>query len=105
MAGHAMTCRFCISLVAGLLILTPGLGTDKVGPTISDARKDASGVLVHTVECDYQDRPTTIQVLLPARLDKGKRYPVLYVLPVEAGDGKRFGNGLAEVHKHGLPDK
>jgi enterochelin esterase-like enzyme len=38
-------------------------------------------------------------------LEKGRRYPVLYVLPVEAGDGDRYGDGLREVQKLGLHDK
>jgi hypothetical protein len=72
---------------------------------ISDARKDGHGFLVHTVESAYQDRATTIRVLLPGKLEKDRRYPVLYVLPVEAGDGHHFGDGLLEVSKLGLHDR
>jgi S-formylglutathione hydrolase FrmB len=35
----------------------------------------------------------------------GKRYPVVYLLPVEAGRGNRFGDGLLEAKKLGLADK
>src|ERR1700686_1404048 len=65
--------------------------------TVSEAKADANGFLVHAVECGYQDKPTTIRVLLPEKLKGGRRYPVLYVLPVEAGDGNRYGDGLLEV--------
>jgi S-formylglutathione hydrolase FrmB len=72
---------------------------------VSEAAKDADGILAHTVECDSQDRPTTIRVLLPARMEKDRHYPVLYALPVEAGDGHRYGDGLLEVKKLGLHDR
>lgn len=73
--------------------------------SVSEAKADDNGVLVHAVESDYQDRPTTIRVLLPGKLEEGRRYPVLYVLPVEAGDGNRYGDGLLEVKKLGLHDR
>src|SRR5262245_3682456 len=72
---------------------------------VSDAKSDDNGILIHTVECKHQDKPTTIRVLLPAGLEKDRRYPVLYVLPVEAGDGTRYGDGLLEVKKLGLHDR
>jgi hypothetical protein len=33
---------------------------------------------------------------------EGQRYPVLYVLPVEPGEGTRWGSALAEVKRHDL---
>jgi acylphosphatase len=71
----------------------------------SPTRKDEAGVLVHTVESEYQSRPTKIKVLLPDRLVKERRYPVLYVLPVEPLDGVQWGNGLLEVKKHDLHNR
>jgi hypothetical protein len=67
--------------------------------------KAPEGILVHTLESDYQEHPTKVRVLLPARLEKGRRYPVLYVLPVEAGDGRGFGDGLSEIKKLALHEK
>ncbi len=58
-----------------------------------------------TVESDCQDRTTTIRVLLPGQLEEGRRYPVLYVLPVEAADGSPYGDGLREVKKLGLHER
>ena len=40
-----------------------------------------------------------IRVLLPDITETGVRCPVLYVLPVEAGDGSRYGDGLAECRR------
>lgn len=86
-----------------LLPMASAWGRD--APKISEGKSDSAGILVHAVECEYQDKPTTIRVLLPGKLEEGRRYPVLYVLPVEAGDGRRYGDGLLEVKKRGLHDK
>lgn len=64
-----------------------------------------NGIRIHRVECEYQAGPTEIRVLLPDRMEKGKRYPVVYVLPVEAKNGTQFGNGLAEIKKLDLHNK
>ena len=64
--------------------------------------KDASGILTHTITSEYQAGPTEIRVLLPDRLQPDRRYPVVYVLPVEARQEDRWGNGLLEIHKHDL---
>jgi S-formylglutathione hydrolase FrmB len=93
------------SVAAILCCLLPAPGPDTAPPKISEAKTDANGFLVHTVESEYQDKPTSIRVLLPSRLEKDRRYPVVYVLPVEAGDGSRYGDGLLEVKKLGLHDK
>jgi enterochelin esterase-like enzyme len=65
--------------------------------TISPPRIADSGVLVHTVRSPYQAGETQIKVLQPGSLQSGKRYPVIYVLPVEEQGGKRWGDGLAEI--------
>ena len=63
------------------------------------------GIIEHTLDSEHQDGPTRVRVLLPARLEKERRYPVVYVLPVEARAGKHYGDGLAEVKKLGLHDR
>ncbi len=78
----------------------------KVAETrISAATKSDDGFLIHTVESPYQDGKTQIRVLLPEHREDGKKYPVIYVLPVEAGNENRFGDGLAEVKKNDLHNK
>src|SRR4051812_2695920 len=74
-------------------------------PKISGPVKDANGFLVHTVTSEFQGGPTKIKVLLPDKLEKGRRYPVIYVLPVEAGDESRYGDGLLEIKKRDLHNK
>jgi SAM-dependent methyltransferase len=74
-------------------------------PQISAAAMEPGGVLVHTVTSEYQSAPTQVRVLLPEKREPDRRYPVVYVLPVEAGVEDRYGNGLAEVKQHDLHNK
>ena len=57
------------------------------------------------VESQLQAGPTAIRVLLPDNTETGVRYPVLYVLPVEAGDGSRYGDGLVECRRSDLHNR
>ena len=72
---------------------------------ISGAKKDGNGFLVHEVRSPSQAKTTQIRVLRPDKLEKGKKYPVVYVLPVEAGTESRYGDGLKEVQKLDLHNK
>ncbi len=97
------------STVSAILCFTllPSLGdtNDSTSVTISEARKDTNNFLVHDVRSPYQAGVTTIRVLLPEELESGKRYPVVFVLPVEAGDENHFGDGLLEIKKQKLHNK
>lgn len=72
---------------------------------IGAARPDEDGFLVHAVTSPFQAGTTQIRVLLPERRDPGKKYRVVYVLPVEAGNESRFGNGLREIKQLDLANK
>jgi hypothetical protein len=87
------------------LLLAIGAALADEAPKISEARKGADGLLRHDVECEFQKETTGIMVLLPDRLEKGRRYPVVYVLPVEPKTESRYGNGLLEVKKLDLHNK
>ena len=67
-----------------------------------EAAKDKDGSLVHTIESPRQKGTTRLRILLPDGIEKGRRCPVMYVLPVEKLDERRFGDGLAEVRRLGL---
>ena len=73
--------------------------------TVSEAKKDDKGILVHEVRSPYQARATLIRVLPPDKPETGKTYPAVYVLPVEAGTEARYGDGLKEVRALDLPNK
>ena len=69
---------------------------------ISLPRQDEQGILVHDVQSPFQSGATQIRVLLPEPLDVNLRYPVIYLLPVEAGTEHRYGDGLFEVQRESL---
>jgi enterochelin esterase-like enzyme len=65
----------------------------------------ASAIVASDIVSPNEAGTTRVRVLLPTVLEKGRTYPVVYVLPVEAQDGDQYGDGLAEVRKDGLADK
>jgi enterochelin esterase-like enzyme len=74
----------------------------KLSPAEDKTTKDINGFFVHQLESPYQSGKLPVRVLVPDRAEKGKKYPVVYVLPVEAKDDAKFGNGLLEIQKHDL---
>lgn len=90
---------------ATILLLAFSTVRAEEAATISEARKDADGFLVHEVQSPYQAGTTLIRVLVPDGLEQDEKLPVIYVLPVEAGTESRYGDGLKEVAKLGLHDK
>ena len=74
-------------------------------PDVSAGTKADEGWFVHRLMSDFQAGPTEIKVLLPDRMEAGKRYPVLYVLPVEANNEHHYGDGLAEIKRCDIHNK
>jgi len=58
--------------------------------------------LVHEIESTRQSAPTRVRVLRP---DAEGPYRVLYVLPVEAGKGERWGDGLEHIRQLDLHNR
>ena len=84
-------------MFATLSLLLAFAANDK-DVSVSEAKAEA-GELVHEVKSPYQVGTTKIRVLLPDTLEKGKKYSVVYLLPVEAGTENRYGDGMKEVKK------
>lgn len=74
-------------------------------PVISPAKRGEDGWLTHDVTCDYQAAATKIHVLLPAELKAEAKLPVLYMLPVEEGDGVRWGDPRKVVRELDLANR
>jgi hypothetical protein len=72
---------------------------------VSAGRQDASGWVVHTVQSAYQAGTTEIRVLTPDGPATNPPYATLYVLPVEAGDGRRWGDAMQEIRRRDLHNK
>lgn len=66
------------------------------------ATAKSGGIVVHEMESPFQAGRTQIRVLLPDTLQAGRQYPVIYVLPVEARNDNRYGDGLLEIKKQDL---
>jgi enterochelin esterase-like enzyme len=94
---NSMKTLLLLSYVSSVL-----LSAADAAPAISAAQRDANGFLTHAISSPYQAGDTRIRVLLPDHLDAEIRLPVVYVLPVEAGDGSHYGDGLREVQRHDL---
>ena len=90
-------------LMVGVIVVSSLRADETV--TISEAKPNDTGILVHEVQSPYQAGTTLIRVLQPDTLLNDKKYPVIYVLPVEAGTESRYGDGLSEVKKLDLHNK
>lgn len=56
-------------------------------------------ILTRMVEGPYQPEAVPVEILLPDALTEGRRYPVLYILPVAPGVTSRWGSGIVEAAK------
>jgi enterochelin esterase-like enzyme len=88
-----------LSLVASMPL--PAQAAPESDPELSAQ----NGFMESTLTTEYQSGPALVQVLLPDRLDRSKKYPVLYILPVEAQNGSEFGSGLVEAKKADIANK
>ena len=72
------------------------------GTWFSSPTQDTNGFAVYRLNSPYQQSETIIRVLLPSGYQTDKEYPVVYVLPVEAGTGTQYGDGLLTVKNASL---
>ena len=68
----------------------------------SERTVNSDGFYSYSVSSSYQRSSNTIRVMLPSTYDPTKEYRVVYVLPVEAGNGRQFGDGLLTARAHNL---
>jgi len=87
---------------ASMLVGADGGESPAVDGQVSSARQDDNGWRVHRVKSDFQAGETEIRVLVPDGPQSGPPYATLYVLPVEAGDGRRWGDAQREIRRHDL---
>ena len=95
-----------------MLVLAASLCVFAVDPLVLSAEavigkgvRDERGVVVHQVISPFQAGTISVQVLAPDAADRGQQIRVLYLLPVEALDGRRWGDALEEVRKYRLRTK
>jgi S-formylglutathione hydrolase FrmB len=67
-----------------------------------DAQSINAGIASYTVSSAYQKGPNALEVLLPDNFSRDKKYPVIYVLPVNTGTKGNWGSGIVEMQKANL---
>ncbi len=100
----------CAALPMLLALVAPaaasGDDTALAGVTLTvDERAQTPGVQSWTVASPYQQGGNRIEFLLPSTLDPARRYPVVYLLPVNAGTQGTWGHPLAVARLHALSDR
>src|SRR5436189_2219087 len=83
----------------------PGNFSATVAERTLSAPPAEHGIIVHHVESPFQSDTAQIKVLLPDNFSPRGFYSVVYVLPVEAGEENRWGDGLKEIKEHHLHNK
>jgi hypothetical protein len=75
----------------------PGIpGSSFSGPTLYN------GINYFTVQSPYESTANWLRVMTPTSIVRGVQYRVIYVLPVEAGLGTQFGDGLTTLQSLGV---
>jgi len=81
--------------IPGALLIVMGLHSLTV-------HADEFGIRIHQIESPFQRGETEVHVLLPDDIKPNEQLPTLFVLPVEAGRGTRWGDGVREVARADL---
>lgn len=85
-------------MVGQLLVSVPGVWGDSVG---APSRR----LETHSLKSPFQAADTSLRVLLPTEVEKDRRYPVLFILPVHEDGQFKHGDGLAELQKLNVPNQ
>ena len=70
-----------------------------------DKSPDSTFLESWTVSSPFQEGENKVEVLLPDKFQKGKRYPVVYILPVNEGIKTTYGHPLSEARLNNLQNK
>lgn len=97
MTGSVVPRRLsAVALAAAMLILLTCGAARAADPVVSAALRADNGFVVHRVQSEFQSGTTQIFVRMPDKMS-GRRLRVLYILPVEVHDEKRWGDARAEI--------
>jgi S-formylglutathione hydrolase FrmB len=67
-----------------------------------DPQPPNPGIPCWIVASDYQNGPTKLEVLAPDKLEPGRKYPVVIMLPVNTGTWGNWGSSIVEAKKLNL---
>ena len=106
-----LTCmgRFLIPLILWWAIV-PVSATESSGErspfTVSkDASPSMRGMESWSIVSPWQSGTNTVEVVVPSGYRRDRTYPVVYLLPVNAGTKGPWGHPLEEILKNGLADR
>jgi enterochelin esterase-like enzyme len=97
--------RRSLTVCVLVAVLVVAWTKDSRSATFTGPTTDANGFSVYNVQSAYQSGTTKIRVLYPNDLEPGRKYPVVYILPVEAGLSTDYGDGLVEIKNRNLHNK
>jgi len=95
--------RFAFFL--GILGLLSHAGPSIADTAVTGPERSDDGLATYTVTSEYLAGPNEVAVLLPEKREAGKQYPVLYILPVNAGTRGPWGSGMLEAKRQDVHNK
>jgi enterochelin esterase-like enzyme len=99
MGAHFLTFAAALAAVSFVPLMQAREGGPP-GATFDETR----GIWSCELPSEFLSEPSQLEILLPSKMEPGKRYPVIYLLPVGKRGGE-FGDGMAEAIKDKLADK
>jgi S-formylglutathione hydrolase FrmB len=88
-----------------LLFMASACPVSAAEETAKVAQDNAPEIIVHELVSEFQSKPVQVRVMRPRTREGNTRWPVVYVLPVEAGLGDKYGDGLLEAKRHDLANR
>lgn len=98
---------FCVSAWASVAAF-PASAAELAagGPRDLASQRDSNGWAAHAVQSEFQAGTTEVFVLKPDDDPMpGQPFSTLYVLPVEAGTGRRWGDAMQEILRQDLHNR
>lgn len=77
----------------------------EVGYELRGPKTDNQGVIHYQVSTPIQSSAVELRVILPERMQEDLKYPVIYMLPVEAKLNQQYGNPVRPALRHDLANK
>jgi len=92
--------------LAGQAVAQPSAQQTSQGEfQVNGPEAEPGGVALYRITSPYQRGETQVRVLPPPRLDPPEKRRVLFVLPVEAGTGTRWGDAVRAARAAGVADR
>ncbi|HUT33706.1 MAG TPA: alpha/beta hydrolase-fold protein [Planctomycetota bacterium] len=92
--------------LAGQAVAQPSAQQTSQGEfQVNGPEAEPGGVVLYRIASPYQRGETQVRLLPPPKLDPPEKRRVLFVLPVEAGAGTRWGDAIRAARAAGVADR